>query len=1164
MHTPPTLPTGSTSPSPQEDNDRECFVFLDQRGKRWPRFKRVGFLASLLLFLCSILFVQALILPSDLRLPPVVNQLKSRLKALQEQNHGEPQSKPLWLDYAKNSKQKEKIRKMSHKHAATLNKKKKHYHAVAHTKTPSPALGKEIRLGFYEGWDPNSLDSLKEHAAHLTHFCPDWLNLPDSTGTIKVSTDQAAFDIASNHNLQIMPLLRNLGGDADSWNNESVEWLLNDTSAHQQAFIDQLITILDNIDADGVVIDWQQVDPADRNQMTTFITTMALALHKDNLELWLCIPVGSDLKVFDLDKLAHHVDHFVAQLHDEHSDSDAPGPIASQAFFKGWMSTLVDNYGKPQQWIISQGTYGYDWAQGEPNATTISFVDAMSRADHTDQKSCAFTPTESNPHFVYDDGQTVHNVWFMDAITFLNELSLARSHRVGGVAISRLGTEDPDIWDVLEMDTSRPLTTQNIQQLQDLQYNDQIANIGEGNLITVSDEHSAGVRHITENTKAPRGQQFGEIYQTFPKTLTIMHQGRGPDDAVTLTFDDGPSDEWTPKILDILKQYGVKATFFMIGANMEKYPDIVRRVQREGHMIGVHTYTHPNIAQVSDERAHLELNATQRLLQSITGHGTILFRPPYNADTNPHDADELVPIKIAQSMGYVSVTEDIDTEDWDKPGVDIIVNRVKTDRQMGGNVILCHDAGGDRHQTVEALPKIIEYIRNRGDRWLSLPELTGIPAESIMPPVETSSQHSWTRFISGSGFTFIHQITNFFWAFMIVATLLTIVKTLVTCWLAIHDRRQEADEETSFTPPVSVLIAAYNEAKVIMATLQTVLRSTYAGEMEIIVVDDGSKDETSAIVRDMASQDARIRLIQQTNHGKAVALRTGLAAVRNDIVVTLDADTQFTPTTIHYLVQPLADPKVAAVSGRARVGNAKTLFARFQSLEYSCGFNLDRRAYHQLNCITVVPGAVCSLRASMVREAGGISNDTLAEDTDLTLALHRQGARICYSARAVAWTEAPETMRTFAKQRFRWAFGTLQCLWKYRDMLFNTRYRWLGWFSLPCNWFFNIFLVAMGSVIDLILIISLLMSPANLILYFYFCVFLIADLLLAAVACRVEREPLAQVWLVLPMRFIYRPVLNWVVIKSILRALKGVWVGWGKLDRTASVNKHLLSKGNNQ
>ena len=330
------------------------------------------------------------------------------------------------------------------------------------------------------------------------------------------------------------------------------------------------------------------------------------------------------------------------------------------------------------------------------------------------------------------------------------------------------------------------------------------------------------------------------------------------------------------------------------------------------------------------------------------------------------------------------------------------------------------------------------------------------------------------------------------------------------------------------------------------------LNTRYPGPMEVIVVDDGSQDGTADIVAAMAEDDARIRLIRQDNLGKAHALRNGLQAVRHDIVVSLDADTQFTPDTIGDLVRPFADPTVGAVSGRARVGNPKTLFARFQSLEYTCGFNLDRRAYHQLNCITVVPGAVSAFRVDAIHEAGGISTETLAEDTDLTLSLHKCGYTIRYAPRAVAWTEAPETMRTFARQRFRWAFGTLQCLWKHRDLLFNPRYKALGWFSLPSAWFFNIFLVAFGSIIDLLLLFSLVLSPANPMLYFYFFIFLAADLLLAAVACLSNASPCARSgWSCRCGLSTGRSSISWS--QGHLQGLKGVWVGWGKLDRTASV-----------
>lgn len=1117
------------------------------------------FLAGSLFFIGAVLFVQTLVLPSQLTLPRAVEQLKSRLKARQSKEFQTKQkvTKPLWLNFAKGNKEFARGSKGS-KNA--LSSGKTHHSAVPLLKKKQETIGafvKEIRLGFYESQDAESFDSLKANTDKLTHLCPDWLTLTDGLGNLHVSKEQNVLDLAKDQEIILLPLLRNQSNQ-DTWQPEAVEGLINGPASRQDQFIVTLKEELEKMDAGGVILDWQQVDPFYRSAMTAFLEKIAAALHDDSKELWLSIPTGSELKVFDLDTLAPHIDHFVAMLHDENAETDLPGPIASREYFNGWLTSLVDGYGTPSQWVISLGSYGYDWTEGEKTASPLSFQDVMSRAGRATLASCDFTAPTYNPHFVYEDSAALHTVWFLDAVTFFNQLTVARAHHVGGIAISRLGTEDPDIWDVLTFDTVKHLERNDLANLETITPGNAVASIGKGNLITIADERADGMRHVSIDAKGVTGAMMSERYEKFPSYLTVVHQGKGPKEGVSITFDDGPDSKWTPQILDVLKAKGVSATFFLIGANMEKHPEIVNRIVREGHMIGVHTYSHPNIALISEERAHLEFNATQRLTEAITGHSTILFRPPYNADTNPREPEELAPIKLAQQMGYITVTEDVDPMDWSEPGVATMLARVKEARLQGGNIVLLHDGGGNRSQTVEALPRIIDYLRTRGDSIRSLPEMFGIPSEQLMPIVPNNQQHV-TRMISEGGFKAIHQVTNFFWAFMIVATALTILKTLIVSSLAIRSRRSDDTALISGTssaeslPPVSVLIAAYNEEKVIRQTLLAVLKTAYSGPMEVVVVDDGSKDKTAEIVAQMAQDDDRIRLIQQVNQGKAEALRTGLRAISHEIMVSLDADTQFTPDTIGALVRPFSDPLVGAVSGRARVGNLLTLFAQFQSLEYTCGFNLDRRAYHQLNCITVVPGAVSAFKVSAIEAAGGISTETLAEDTDLTLSLHKCGFKICYTSRAVAWTEAPESMKAFAKQRFRWAYGTLQCLWKHREMLFDHKYKALGWFSLPSAWFFNILLVATGSIIDLILLCSLLVSPANTILYFYFFVFLAADLLLAAVACFIEREPLSQVWLVLPMRFIYRPVLNFVVLKSVFKAMKGVWVGWGKLDRTASV-----------
>src|SRR5437667_7128213 len=213
-------------------------------------------------------------------------------------------------------------------------------------------------------------------------------------------------------------------------------------------------------------------------------------------------------------------------------------------------------------------------------------------------------------------------------------------------------------------------------------------------------------------------------YTKFPEFPTLYHQGAGGEHQVAITFDDGPDRRWTPKILDILKAAKVPAAFFVTGANAERYPGLVRRIVNEGHEIGNHTYYHPNLALCWPEHVRLELNATQLLLETITGRATTLFRPPYAADTSPSQLSELTPLQIAQDLNYLVVLENIDPQDWAKPGADIILRRIKQQRH-DGSVILLHDAGGDRSQTVEALPRILDWLHTRGDTIGPLSTLLG-------------------------------------------------------------------------------------------------------------------------------------------------------------------------------------------------------------------------------------------------------------------------------------------------------------------------------------------------------------------------------------------------------------------------------------------------------
>jgi cellulose synthase/poly-beta-1,6-N-acetylglucosamine synthase-like glycosyltransferase/peptidoglycan/xylan/chitin deacetylase (PgdA/CDA1 family)/spore germination protein YaaH len=1103
------------------------FVFSDPAGKRWPRLRLILLIAGVLCFLGTVLFVQTLFVTPQMSMPFSLRQLKGQLKALQKENPAGHIS-PTSLLWQKFGAARQAAKKLGGSAPAPPPKPRK--------KSPN----NEVRLAFYTNGDPYSYASLEQHAAQITHVCPEWMTVINGLGDVQIDADPRLPKLAASKGIALMPLLTNLIGD--NWQPEAIENLAHGPRDRQERFIGKVIAILRDAKATGVVVDWEQIDPAYKKDITGFIDKFADALHDDNKELWLCVQPGQELDYIDFESLADNVDRFVAMLFDETSDTDPPGPLGSRSWFEGWLHVLLED-SDTKQWIIALGSYGYDWTIGGKKAELITFPEAMTRANNAEVESAEAVAPGYNPYFYFEDGDKEHGVWFLDVVTFLNELREVRDQKAGGFALYRLGTEDPAIWNALNVPRNFKLDNQTRQSLELLRATDTITDVGDGEIVSVDESRTDGMRNLTVD----RDGYLSAKYVKFPEFPTLYHQGAGGEHQVAFTFDDGPSPDWTPKILNILKAANVKAAFFLVGANAERYPGLVRRIVEEGHEIGNHTYYHPNLALCWPEHIRLELNATQLLLETITGRATTLFRPPYAADTSPSQLRELTPLQIAQDLNYLVVLESIDPQDWAKPGADVILQRVKQQRR-DGSIILLHDAGGDRSQTVSALPRILDWLHTRGDSVVPLSTLLGTTRDAVMPPLQQGGQ-SLTRLVSSIGFRIYHGIEEFLWAFMIVATALVVIRTLIVIWLAYGFRR---GPKADFAEPISVVMAAYNEGKVIAETLRALLGTDYKGEIEVIVVNDGSRDETTAEVERVAHVDPRVRLLQQENLGKARALQRGLAAVHHGIVVFIDADTQCQHDTLPRLLEPFADERIGAVSGHAKVGNLRTFIARCQALEYTCGFNLDRRAYNRWNCVTVVPGAISAIRKDAIDEAGGLSLQTLAEDTDLTLSLHKHRQRIVYVPDAIAWTEAPESVRTLARQRFRWAYGTLQCLWKHRDMVFNWNYRALGWFSLPSIWFFQIVLVAVTPMVDLFLLASLPFGAWRAVMPFVIT-FLSMDVILATLACILEREPILRAWRILPMRLIYRPMLSYCIWKAILRAVKGAWVSWGKLERTASV-----------
>ncbi len=1105
------------------------FVFLDHRGSRWRRIRILALILSVAAIIAAVVFVQELLIWPQLTLPASVRDLKRKLHVV-ESVRTDPipraNTQP-WLRFASHDGQHHPLNQKVSKSAVI----------------PSPDT--DVRAAMLFNGDAAGLQSLKEHKDLITHVVPEWFSLTEMNLILHESLDSELLAFLKDKHIALMPCLTNLLGNKAM--TDPVEALIRARPEQQDAFINRLLTGLTKIKAGGVVVNWEGMDPSYSPQLTAFFQRLATRLHASDMKLWISIPVDDGLSAFDLTALDEFTDKFVANLEAENASDDEPGPIASQAWFEGWLHVIL-GYSDPEKWIISLGSYGYDWTKS--GATQLSFPDVMARADHAGLGSCTSGEPEYNPHFSYqtDEGAT-HSVWFLDSSTFLNQLEEVEQQGCGGIMVDHLGSEDSSIWKLLELPQDSLKTPATLDKMRDIKPGETLANIGEGDFIQVDLTTSPGQRAFSRDSEG----RICVNYKTYPHYVTLYHQGAGKPNQVALTFDDGPSP-YTPQILDILARYHVRATFFLLGKQCEAYPKLVRRILAEGHTIGSHTYTHHNLNESSAEQIILELNATQRLFEWLTGKSSLLFRPPYNADSYPQNIADVRPLALAGSMGYLSVCESVDLEDWERPPPSVLLERLRERRTLG-NVILMHDGGGDRSGTVEALPRIIEYLRARGDKIVPVETLLGVSRNVLMPRVKQSSA-TMPRVIANIGLLAYQWLEEFVWSFMVIATVLLFIRTLVVVMLAFLDKRRQLCQNLLLSggeiSAISIVIAAYNEGKVIQRTLASVFRTNFVGTLEVIVVDDGSKDDTAAKVTELAKQEPRLRLIRQENRGKAHALRRGLTTCKEEIVIFLDADTHFEPQTIPALLVPFVRGKVGAVSGHARVGNLRSWIARFQSLEYICGFNLDRRAYGFLNAITVVPGAISAFRKQAIIEAGGISGNTLAEDTDLTLSLHRSGWQVAYAAEAFAWTEAPETISMLTRQRLRWAFGTLQCLWKHRDMLFNIRYGALGWFSLPNVWFFQMILVATIPVVDTLLLISLFIGNGSA-LIIYFIVFLMTDFVLAGLACWLDKEPLHKALYIFPMRFLYRPLLSYVVWLSILHCLRGVWVEWGKLERKGNV-----------
>ncbi len=1019
-----------------------------------------------------------------------------------------------------------------------------------------------LAIAFHVPWDENSAGSLKRHIDQLDWVIPAWVTIAGPNHAVTVFRDpkgRAVINGAARRPL-VMPMIQNFaGGQADG---RGIASFLADRRA-RAALLDKLVPWLQTNAAAGAMFDFEDIPATAQTDYRDFLRDARARFAPHGWALSVAVPVADE--EWNLPAYAAVVDRLFLMSYDEHEKSGEAGPIASQAWFARAVAMAARGIPRSKL-VVAIGGYGYDWHDGAGDETT---VEEAWQAASDSAVMPSFDRASGNSGFAYQEGDTRHTVWLLDAASAYNELNFLQASGVKAVALWRLGSEDPALWSVFGRN-HRPLPAPGA--IGDIPAGLNVDIEGPGEILKIASEPVTGVRRITAMKD---GTITGVHFDRLPAPYEVDRTGYKPKQ-IALTFDDGPDPTWTPQVLDVLKREHVPATFFVIGENALTNRGLLQREVAEGHEVGSHTYTHPNLANASANEVRFELNTNQRLFQAFAGRSFRLFRAPYFGDAEPSTADEIGPALMAQERGYVSVGLHVDPGDWKRPGVETIVNETiaqvhannpQRDANGSANIVLLHDAGGERSQTVAALPIIIDRLRAEGYTFVPVSTLAGYTRAQAMPVLSGSDQTAaqWNLFL----FSALGGIVIFLRWLFLFAISVGILRALVLSALALIQARREIAEVFPPIDPdrfVTVMIPAFNEERVIERAVRGVLASRDV-RLEVIVIDDGSSDRTSEIVRAAFADEPRVRLLTLPNGGKARALNRGLELVTSPVVIALDADTQFTPTTIARLARWFVDPALGAVAGNAKVGNRVNLVTKWQALEYITAQNLERRALARLHAMTVVPGAVGAWRLAAIQSVGGYPDDTLAEDQDLTIAIQRAGWRVRYDQYAVAWTEAPETLRGLAKQRFRWAFGTLQCLWKHGRIIGRGRPLGLAFVGLPQAILFQVVLAAISPIIDLALLVSFVATYLAVAAHgwaqtqhdiekmlLYWLIFTAIDLLAAFIAFALERrERWRLLWLLIPQRVGYRQVMYYVVLKALTQAVRGPQVGWGKLQRSGRV-----------
>jgi poly-beta-1,6 N-acetyl-D-glucosamine synthase len=403
--------------------------------------------------------------------------------------------------------------------------------------------------------------------------------------------------------------------------------------------------------------------------------------------------------------------------------------------------------------------------------------------------------------------------------------------------------------------------------------------------------------------------------------------------------------------------------------------------------------------------------------------------------------------------------------------------------------------------------------------------------------------------------------------FLFIVSIVLLVMVLLRVGLfmtfsLLHHRthRRTHPKELAHKPLVSIIVPAYNEGPTLENCIKSLFRQTYK-KFEIVIINDGSTDDTEKIawqVRDKyGTQTQKIRVYTQPNSGKAEALNYGVRKAAGEVVICMDADSMFLKDAVRQMVLSFHDPMVAAVGGNVRVANQRNWLGMHQAIEYITGLAIQRCAFAHIGCMQVISGAIGAFRKDALLEVGGYSKDTIVEDMDVTISIARAGYKVAYNKNAIAYTEAPESLRAFMKQRYRWVYGGFQVASKHADLFGKRHQRRMGTIGIP---YFTIF-----PWVDVVVSAILLYgygaviaggSPTGLIEFYTALTLMQIALMVYALALDKQSKWLALLAFVYGL--FYSFVISYVTVKAGINYLRGRGPTWNKLQR---YGKNALPQG---